>query len=226
MFGPSINAIGEHLGDRMKSFLQRNAEKAVAKAAEQVEASGREPHQIPLRTAIPLLEGAAREDDPTLQEMWAALMANASIAEYEDEVPPYLATIISQLTPLEAELLAYLTGKERQERSRPTTPLGQPAAYSQFKPMQSAVVHAKQSVAKDRVIAGIDLLVSLGLVTRESKLKGVQRHAPKPSNTSIFGDQPASTRRGEPQVWLTSLGIRFLRACSPPNRDTSSADHE
>lgn len=78
MFGPSLDAIGAHLGERVQAFLNRNAEATVVEAAAQIQAAGLEPFEIPLRTAVRLIESAAREDDDALRSMWASLMANAA----------------------------------------------------------------------------------------------------------------------------------------------------
>jgi hypothetical protein len=210
MFGPSLDAVGQHFGDRVKAYLNRNATATAEKAAEQVAASGKEPHEIPLRTAIPLLEGASREDDASLREMWAALMANASIAESPDSVPPYFANMLGQMTPIEAELLVAISGaRELVDRHRDMqfggshyTPPGYTEAY----------LIGYEKADRDRRSAGVDLLIGLGLVVRDNGLPVVQ----------AFGDMSGAlhVRQPDAKLKLTALGVRFLLACSAPEGGT------
>src|SRR5690348_2465018 len=81
VFGPALDAVGAHYGERARAFLTRNRDATILRATAMIEESGREPHQIPLRLSIPLLEGASGEDHDSLSEMWAALIANASVEE-------------------------------------------------------------------------------------------------------------------------------------------------
>jgi hypothetical protein len=48
---------------------------------------------------------ASVEDDPTLQERWAALLANAANPECNSEILPSFAEILKELTPPEVRFL-------------------------------------------------------------------------------------------------------------------------
>lgn len=61
---------------------------------------------VPLKLAIPLLQEGALEDDDELQDQWARLLANAADAESGVEVHRSYIEILSQITPLEARILA------------------------------------------------------------------------------------------------------------------------
>lgn len=60
---------------------------------------------IPLKIAIPILQGATLEEDNYLQDRWAALLVNAANASFSGEIRRSYASILEQLTPLDARIL-------------------------------------------------------------------------------------------------------------------------
>lgn len=60
---------------------------------------------IPPRVAIPILESASLEDDDTLQNVWAKLIANGTDPNFKAILHPGYIEIIKQLTPDEAVIL-------------------------------------------------------------------------------------------------------------------------
>lgn len=66
---------------------------------------------IPPRLAIPLLQAASEEDQESLQDMWAGLIANATDPDRRLELRKIFAEILSSLEPLDAEILRYLAGQ-------------------------------------------------------------------------------------------------------------------
>lgn len=60
---------------------------------------------IPMKLAIPLLQGASLEDDDSLQDMWARLLVNAANADSGVDLKRVYIDILERLTPLEALLL-------------------------------------------------------------------------------------------------------------------------
>lgn len=63
---------------------------------------------VPMKLAIPILQGASLEEDDDLQDRWAALLVNAANAEFEGEVRRSYVSILEQLTPLDAHILDVL----------------------------------------------------------------------------------------------------------------------
>lgn len=60
---------------------------------------------VPMKIAIPLLQGASLEDDDDLQDRWVNLLVNAATVESGIGVIPIYSEILSHLTPLEALIL-------------------------------------------------------------------------------------------------------------------------
>lgn len=77
---------------------------AVVNRAEEMRATaGIEARAVPLRLMAPFLDGASAEDEPSMQERWAALLANTSAAP--DRIPPLFPRMLAELTPAAAQLL-------------------------------------------------------------------------------------------------------------------------
>ena len=83
--------------------LMRRAEEFLAKSG----LSG-PTRPVPLKLAIPLLQGATLEDDDGLQDRWAILLVNAANASFNIEIRRSFLEILQQLTPLDAQLLDVL----------------------------------------------------------------------------------------------------------------------
>ena len=60
---------------------------------------------VPLKLAVPLLQGATLEDDDDLQDKWAVLLVNAANASFNFEIRRSYLDILEQITPLEANIL-------------------------------------------------------------------------------------------------------------------------
>lgn len=60
---------------------------------------------VPMKLAIPLIQAASLEEDNDLQDLWAALLANAANASSPIEIQRSYVSILEQLTPLETKIL-------------------------------------------------------------------------------------------------------------------------
>jgi hypothetical protein len=99
--GPLIDGFGDALRQRFQPRL----DKIAGKAEEMIASAAIEPSPIPDAIGYPLLQSAALEDDPTLQEKWAALLANAADPANRDWIRPLFVDILKQISPLEVKLL-------------------------------------------------------------------------------------------------------------------------
>lgn len=60
---------------------------------------------IPMRAAIPMLEAASLEEDVTLQDIWARLIANSMDPSFNQPLHPSYIEIVKQMCPDEAIIL-------------------------------------------------------------------------------------------------------------------------
>jgi len=114
-FGPSVEKLGLIGGDFVGEFSWNNLRRIHARMRKKLEQAERKPKAIPLRLLVPILESASVEDDKTLQEMWAGLLATAS--QETDKFSPSLAETLKQLTPDEARFIDKLY-RERSKKTR------------------------------------------------------------------------------------------------------------
>src|SRR5690348_12015925 len=100
--------LGDDVGEVVRAyttFRLKNLTRQLERASEMLGAAGYEPCAVPPRMLTRWIEHASVEDDETLSERWAALLANAAIATDDESVPPIFATILSELTPFAARIL-------------------------------------------------------------------------------------------------------------------------
>src|SRR4051812_2714567 len=70
--------VGELVGDEVKFWRFRRSLKHAEKAKKLLDDAGIEPHAVPFRTLVPLIESASLDDDESMTDRWAALLANAA----------------------------------------------------------------------------------------------------------------------------------------------------
>ncbi len=99
MLGPTADVLGERLAKNVKRCFDRSDQMVAEARATTIDP---EP-----RLLLPLAQAASIAEDETLQEMFAALLANARIPD-AITVRPSLISILSQMAPDEALLFRQL----------------------------------------------------------------------------------------------------------------------
>ena len=81
------------------------------RAARRIELDNTDPHPIPLKVLIPLLEKGSQEEehDDFMIDMWANLLAASAM---DNSVSPRFIGIISELNGKQARLLRYITAEK------------------------------------------------------------------------------------------------------------------
>jgi hypothetical protein len=96
------NLVGVLGGDRLRHYREANLEELAAKARDKLRKDGvAEPQRVSLSVAIPLLEAAAEESRPELQDLWARLLANAMDPK-RGTVRQSFINAVKQFDPLDA----------------------------------------------------------------------------------------------------------------------------
>ena len=107
VIGPASNQVGGVLEDWTRYFRFRNL-LGIGDKVEAIHAQRKvQGKTMPIspRIAIPMLESAALEDDETLQDVWARLIANSTDPKFEAAIHPGYIEIVKQLSPDEAVIL-------------------------------------------------------------------------------------------------------------------------
>lgn len=205
--GPAADVVGREFATAVRDWFARNRARAINRAGEIVAAHDTPAHAVPASLVVRLLEGASREDDPHMQELWASLLANAAVADHPERVPAQYADILFRLTPLAAKTLEHL--------ARSTEPNEASALfYRTGHTVLSALAHdvlgedaldesgEKWLTNERKIDVAVDILVSQGLATRD--WRQIERRG-----LSHAFDSTVEYR-------VSRLGQAFFRAVQPP----------
>jgi len=110
LLGENIVELNEIPKDFIKYLRFSSQVRLLMKAKEKLESAGINPNRVPLKTIIPLLEYASLEEEETLHDKWANLLANAS-KDSEEHKYVIFCKILSELTPYCALFLINLYTK-------------------------------------------------------------------------------------------------------------------
>jgi len=114
--GPLVQGVGI-FEDKLHYMRWERQIRLMLKAKEFLKDLGLEDstRPIPLKIAIPLLQGALLEEDDEIQDRWAKLLVNAGDAESGINVTPIYISILERLSPYDAVLLdkIYSVPKEK-----------------------------------------------------------------------------------------------------------------
>lgn len=113
VIGDAAVELGGALHDWARVFRYKNLLRLQDKVEDIHAARKLQGRIIPIapRFAIPLLQAASGEDEESLQDMWAGLIANATDPDQRITLRKIFTEILSSLEPLDAEILRYLAGQ-------------------------------------------------------------------------------------------------------------------
>lgn len=105
---PIADELGAHFGEKISNWRQRNATRILELTAEKYEAISQTGSvHAPPRLVHKIVDEGSWTDDSSLQEMWAGLLISSCSPEGRDEGNLIFINILSQLTSLQAKVLAY-----------------------------------------------------------------------------------------------------------------------
>ena len=112
---------------------------------------------IPMKFAIPLFHSASLEEDDRLQDMWAKLLVNASVADREVELQRAHIDILERISPMEAQILNTIY-------SIPTHELQSNAIVTEHLPNAALVLDDRDQ--KELVEPSTEIVLSLANLAR------------------------------------------------------------
>lgn len=104
MFGASADLIGERLRDKLRDRLARREQEGIDKATKMLKDAEITPKEIPFKILCQVLDGMSMEEDDSLHDMWAALLANA-VSGIQFRIRPSFISLLRDMAPDEAQLL-------------------------------------------------------------------------------------------------------------------------
>jgi len=103
--GPAVEELGQFFADHVRSFRIKAQIKIITKAKKLLEEAKIEPSTVSLKTLIPILENGSLEEEESMVDRWAALLASAASPDGNKIVHPSYPEILKQLSPLDAKIL-------------------------------------------------------------------------------------------------------------------------
>jgi hypothetical protein len=104
---PPLEELGLLAADKIKLWRFENQVNILNKAESYLKEKGLKTRKVSLKVMTPLLEESAMEEDATLQEKWAALIAN-TVREGSDLDTTLYSHILSQMTRADADLFGLI----------------------------------------------------------------------------------------------------------------------
>lgn len=131
---PAAEEIGLVLRDQVARLRRKNLEAIVEKTEAKLAAQG----ETPTGSCSPLLirnviEEASWVDDDCIQDMWAGLLATASVSEADDSV--LYTDVLKRLSPFQARVINLVYGDPRAYSAGPYPHLNSDADYSPREPL-------------------------------------------------------------------------------------------
>lgn len=183
---------GGILTDTVRFWRWKNQVSIIQKAQKVIEDSGLEKQKSSLKVLVPLLGSGSLEEDETLQEKWANILANAVTGNVQ--VRPNYIDILNELSSMEVILLDKIydeASKEADYEKRKQTQFGKEQVCKIF------------SLSSDQFDLMVENLFRLGVCQA-------------PGSTGImFGNARVALRTTD-VFELTTLGSEFIKACRTP----------
>lgn len=202
--GPMAEEVGLMLGDKVRVYRYKNWIETAKKTERMLHDAGLPPNAVPPRLLLPIIESSSIEDDDSVQELWAGLLATAS--QQTGFVSPSFVETLKQLTPAEAR---HLEGIYKQLSGPRGGNLAREAPVSPY-------VFMERGGAAPGVSA--DTFERLGLIRRDYdvKLKSPYRGRELDSIEEAIGSINAEMGY---RFVLTSYASKFLKACHGPREE-------
>ena len=160
---------------------------------------------VPGRVIFPILSYASLEEDPGIQRLWSALLANGLTPGAGDKQLPGFSDILRQLTPAHAHILQWMFDDVRDVE------LGFPS-WPDFK---------RKDIEEHFGLSHTDYALLLSDMDRLQIVEG-RRQVNIPEDfrvdTQVFKHLAAqiNSRVKYELVSLTTLGVHFMIACTAP----------
>jgi Abortive infection alpha len=199
--GPLFEEIGLTLGDKFRVYRTKNWIKTVEKTERLLREADLPANAVPPRLLLPIIDGCSIEDNDSLQDLWAGLLATAS--QQTGSVSPSFAETLKQLTPGEARYLEKL--------------------YQDFQEVLKVNPHSPRTLSPyqftERFGAPAEITSEtferLGLIEKDYDVSMKGRNMP-----TLPSSPEGAVRSMEPEIryrfLITKYAMKFMDACHGP----------
>jgi hypothetical protein len=233
LFGGTVDEIGGEWQDawRVRRLCRRI--KLFSKLQAQIDAAGFPPQMIPESIWFPALQNASIEDDDSLQEKWASIIANAADPRQNNAVLASFTSILKDLSVRDVKFLDALydesekLGGQVQQKPERVALKGHDLARVYADAGLSRQPRLHSLTGGDWSAHADDLEADLRefAITLDNAMRlRIIRHddAPAPIGLSTILDQKVVPRqidiKTDRRYYITELGASFIAACRPPKR--------
>jgi hypothetical protein len=217
MLGPAADELAEMWRDQVRMYRYERQLKCVEKAERMAQEAGFTPQAVPPKILFPLLEGASFEEDESLHNMWAALLANAASMENAEKVRPGFIATLKQLSRDEALILEWMY----ETLDRRNEILDAPFMGGDLVGAYAAIGYGEVSewnpdnTPKAAKIQELDLQRCLdGL--QAAQLIRLRYDLRNPMEPFITPEMQPYSLMGTQYYSMTARGFHFVTACHPP----------
>jgi hypothetical protein len=203
--GDTIDAIDDYFAARIRERTELRRLKTFARARAMCEDIGVDPAAVRLPLLKPIWEGASLEEDESMAERWAALLANASADREGTAISPAFPRILAELTAPEAALLDRLAQQESLMLFEVQIEL-----HPEGRRDDEAVPSEPEF---DLHVANLERLA----LAQVSRLDRSVRELRDEMNVIVKRQSLTAFPRG-PEISITDFGRAFVSACTPPTR--------
>lgn len=198
ILGPPAEDVGLLLRDQVHNFRFKNQVKILTKARAFLDEQGIQPQKVPLKTLAPILEFGSLEEDESMIEKWAALLASAADPASTSKVQPSFPEILKQLSAREAVILDTIFAMVIKEQI--------PRAEWSNRGARREPVKQIARLEDEEYEISIDNLYRLRLC------------APPAIQLAFLDNKDARFQlRDKSVVCLTEFGFAFATSCQPPS---------
>ena len=189
---PPCEELGLLLQEQVRLWRFKNQVRILNKAEEYLKKKNIKPQKVPFKFIAPLLEYSSLEEEETMQERWAALLARAADPKYIDKNNLYCLEILKQISPIEAKVLDAMFEFHPLEYLRSID----------YKERDKVIMERNNLDFPDYQVL-LSNLLRLGLIEEDSNSKSAHRAM---TNAPRFHTIKSKTE-------LTDIGYLFVRQC-------------
>jgi hypothetical protein len=207
LFGPTIDYAGQGIRGWVEKRTTRG-QQVIVNAATMLQEAGIEPQQVPGRILLPLIEYSSLEDEPELQRKWSSLLANAASPGPENKILPGFTEILRQLTPVQAKILDWMYSQKHNAA---------PGLFDTWPDCERKDIEGTFNLSPAEYALLITDLERLQVIEprREITAKDIEGTVDAEEMFRLIVAY-WNTRERYDTIGLTSLGIQFIKACTPP----------
>jgi hypothetical protein len=165
VFGSAISNVWGLMSDKLAYYRLEKAVELHHNVEEKLRKRGVKKRYVPVAFGLPILEKATIEDDKTLQERWANLLANAQDATYDKPLRRNYTSILGDMEALDVLILNKVVGEHLASKGQPK------ALYGKAKLAEATKVPINECENSIRNLIRLGLFKP-GVVTGSIKMGG------------------------------------------------------